>query len=157
MTSVPSSYRVGVLSYQIIGGVCALFFLGCSVGAYLAMQYPPIGIFGLFFLMGLYMLLFSGTYELDEMAVHHKNQLGHFRMQWSEVMRVEVGTQGSLVLHGDGKRFALPPAAYWSGKQKPEAFELLKRKLHSTAAPTYPSNVADYKIHKNVRVRASEA
>ncbi|MFO0691604.1 MAG: hypothetical protein U0900_23100 [Myxococcota bacterium] len=148
---------MGVLSYQIIGGVCAVFFLGCSVGAFLARQYPPIAIFGFFLLMGLYMLLFSGSYELDDVAIHHKSLLGHFRMQWSEVKRVEIGTQGSLVLHGDGKRFSLPPASYWSGKQKPEAFELLKRKLESSAAPTHQSSVGDYKIHKNVRVRPGEA
>lgn len=151
------SYRVGVLSYQIIGGVCALFFLGCSVGALLAKQYPPIAVFAFFTLMGLFMLGFAGSYELSEAAVHHRTPFGHFRISWAEVAWVEIGTQGSLVLHGEGKRFALPPAAYWSGKQKPQAFELLKRKLDSLGLPTYPSNTGDYKIHKNVRVRAGEA
>jgi len=152
-----ASYRVGVLSYQIIGGVCTLFFLACSVGAFMASQYPPIVIFGFFVLMGAYMLLSAGRYELTDDAVHHRSPLGHFRMRWNEIARVEVGTQGSLVLHGANKRFTLPPVAFWSGKQKPGAFELLKHKLGALSVPTYPSNTGDYKIHKNVRVRAGEA
>jgi hypothetical protein len=149
-------YRVGVLTYQVVGAICALFFLACSAGAFFAKQYPPIAIFGFFVLMGMYMLLFSGHYEVSEAAVYHRSPLGHFRMKWSDVVGVEVGNYGSLILHGEGKRFALAPVAYWSGKQKAAAFEILKRKLETLRASVYASNVGDYKIHKNVRIRANE-
>lgn len=52
----------------------------------------------------------------------------------------------SLVLHGQKRRFVLPPVAHWSGKQR----------LDAVATPTYPSNIGDYKIHKNAQVRAGE-
>jgi len=74
-------------------------------------------------------------------------------MRWVEVTRIEVGTQGTLVLHGDGKRFVVAPAAYWSGKQKPEAFEWFRRKIEGLAVPIYVSNTGDYKTHKNVKIR----
>lgn len=152
-----TSYRFGILSYQIIGAVCSLFFLGCAAGAFLARQYPPIAVFAFFACMGLYMIASAGSFELSEKSVTHHNLLGTFRMTWAEVRRVELGTQGSIILHGEGKRFALAPPAYWSGRQKPEAFELLRKTIEQLGVLTYPSNTADYKVHKNVRVRKGEA
>ena len=150
-------HRVGVLTYKVVGAICVLLFLGCSVGAYIAKQYPPIAIFGLFVVLGVYMVFCSGHYEVGEVAVYHRSLLGHFRMKWSDVERIEVGNYGSLILHGEGKRFALAPVAYWSGKDKPAALDLLKRKLESLTGRVYPSNVGDYKIHKNVRINPNEA
>jgi hypothetical protein len=145
--------KVGLLSYTIIACVCVIFFLGCSAGAYYARQYGPAAFFWVFILMGVYMLISAGAFELDEDGVSHKNMGGHYRMLWRDVQRIDVGTQGSLVLHGEGKRFVLPSPAVWSGPEKPEAFELLDRKLKDSGITPYPSNVADYKIHKNVKVQ----
>jgi hypothetical protein len=146
--------KVGLLSYKIIAWAGIIFFLGCSIGAYLAGQYLPSAFFWVFILMSAYMLMSSGMFQLDENGVSHTNVLGQYRMLWREVQRVEVGTQGSLVLHGEGKRFVLAPAPYWSGPDKPEAFALLERKIKELAITPYPSNVADYKIHKNVKVQS---
>ena len=152
-----TSYRFGVLSYKIIGAVCALFFAGCAVGAFLARQYPPIAIFAFFIFMGLYMITSAGSFEISERFITHRNLFGTFRMAWAEVRKIEFGTQGSIILHGENKRFALAPAAYWSGKQKPEAFDLLRKTIDQLGIVIYPSNTADYKIHKNVRLREGEA
>ena len=152
-----TSYRFGVLSYKIIGAVCALFFAGCAVGAFLARQYPPIAIFAFFIFMGLYMITSAGSFEISEWFITHRNLFGTFRMAWAEVRKIEFGTQGSIILHGENKRFALAPAAYWSGKQKPEAFDLLRKTIDQLGIVSYPSNTADYKIHKNVRLREGEA
>ena len=152
-----TSYRFGVLSYKIIGAVCALFFAGCAVGAFLARQYPPIAIFAFFIFMGLYMITSAGSSEISERFITHRNLFGTFRMAWAEVRKIEFGTQGSIILHGENKRFALAPAAYWSGKQKPEAFDLLRKTIDQLGIVSYPSNTADYKIHKNVRLREGEA
>jgi hypothetical protein len=146
--------KVGLLSYKLIAWVDIIFFLGCSVGAYLAGQYGPSTFFWVFILMGVYMLMSSGMFELDEDGVSHKNVVGQYRMLWREVQRIEMGTQGSLVLHGEGKRFVLVPASFWSGPDKVEAFTLLDRKVKELAITPYPSNVADYKVHKNVKVQS---
>ena len=150
------SFRVGLLTYQIVGGVGIAFGVGCSIGSFLAKEYWPISIFAFFTLMSLYIMFSAGTFELTEDAIVHQSSFGRFCMPWREVHRIEFGTQGSLVLHGENKRFALSPPAMWSGKQKPQAFELLKRKIEESGLVPYPSNVADYKIHKNVRVQRHE-
>jgi hypothetical protein len=146
------SLEVGLLSYKVIGWVCGLFFVGCSIGAYVAHQYGPIAIFLIFVLMGAYMIASAGSFQLNERTVSHKNLFGHYRMAWNEVQRIEVGTQGTLILHGKDKRFTLAPPTMWSGKEKPEAFALLTRKIEELGVTPYPSNVAGYKIDKNVRV-----
>lgn len=56
-------------------------------------------------------------------------------------------------MHGDDKRFVVSPPATWSGRQKPEAFGMFRRKLEELGVVFYPSNVAGYKINRNVRVR----
>ena len=154
-TSRPSPLKVGLLSYKVIAWVCVIFFLGCSAGAYQARQYAPSAFFWVFILMGVYMLISAGSFELDNEGVSQRNMGGHYRMLWRDVQRIECGTQGTLVLHGDGKRFVLPSPAVWSGSDKPRAFELLDRKIKESGIAPYPSNVADYKIHKNVKVRGA--
>ena len=148
----PSQFSVGLLSYKIIGWVCVVFFLGCSIGAYFARQYGPITIFMFFVLMGVYMIVSAGSYTLNDESVTHTNVFGSFHILWQNVRQIEVGTQGTLVLHGNDQRFILAPATFWSGRDKPEAFALLTKKIEDLDITPYPSNVADYKIHKNVRV-----
>ncbi len=111
-----TSYRFGVLSYKIIGAVCALFFAGCAVGAFLARQYPPIAIFAFFILMGLYMIASAGSFEISESFITHRNLFGAYRMAWAEVQKIEFGTQGSIILHGERKRFALTPPSLLVGQ-----------------------------------------
>jgi hypothetical protein len=53
---MPRSYVVGLRSYLILGAVCCIFFIGCSIGAFLSQQYWPILIFGFFVIMGIYLL-----------------------------------------------------------------------------------------------------
>ena len=148
------SYRFGVISYKIIGAICAIFFAGCTVGAFLARQYSPIAIFMFFVLMGAYLIASAGSFEISEKFITHHNLFGVFRMQWVEVKKIEFGRQGTIILHGENKRFVIPPLVFWSGKQKPEALNLLRNTIDQLGVITYPSNTADYKIHKNVRCRA---
>jgi hypothetical protein len=153
--SLKQPLKVGLLSYKIIAWVCIVFFLGCSIGAYLAGQYGPSSFFWIFILMGVYILVSSGMFTLSEDGVSHKNLVGCYRMRWEDVRQIEIGTQGTFVLHGNGKRFILAPPVLWSGPDKPEAYALLNRKIIELSLTHYPSNIADYKIHKGVKVRNS--
>ena len=151
--SSPSSYEVGLLSYKIIGWVCVIFFAGCAIGAFIAKQYGPISIFAFFVLMGAYMIVAAGRFALDMQFITHENIFGTFRLSWDEIKQIEIGaTDGTLVLHGENKRFVVAPPSMWSGPQKPTAFALLQKKIEGTGLTPYPSNTAAYKTHKNVRI-----
>ena len=147
-----SLYRFGVLSDKIIGVVGTLFFAGCAVGAMLARQYPPSAIFAFFFCMSAYMIVSAGDFEISERDITHRTLFSTFRMAWAQVKKIELGTQGSIILHGENRRFVLAPPAFWSGKQKHEALGFLRKTIEQLGVESYSSYAADYKTHKNVRV-----
>jgi len=151
------TYQVGLMSAKIIGAVSGIFFLACGVLAFISQAYGTLPVFGFFTLLGLYLLLGSGNFEISEEAISQRNIFGHFRILWHEIQKVEMGAQGTIVLHGENKRFVLSAPTFWSGQQKPEAFEFFRTKMEGLGVIFYPSNVADYKIHKNVRVRDAVA
>ncbi|MBL8190466.1 MAG: hypothetical protein JNK38_20785 [Acidobacteria bacterium] len=146
------TYQVGVASVRIIGAVCGAFFLMLCVFALRAGAIETLPIFGFFTLMGLYLYVSVGVFEISEAAIAQRNLFGHFRILWSEVRRIEAGSS-AIVLHGEDKRFVLATPEQWSGPEKPEAFECFRLKVEEIGVIVYPSNAADLKIHKNVRVR----
>jgi tetratricopeptide (TPR) repeat protein len=150
-----SSLTVSLRSQKIIGVVCATFFLACAIGAYSSRQYGPIAIFVFFILMGLYSIASSGEIQVNTLNISQRTSFGLFRMAWGDVNRVEVGGHGTLVLHGADQRFVLAPASMWSGKDKSQAIELIGRKLQQRCIIPSLSRLADYKIHKNVRVASA--
>jgi hypothetical protein len=116
--------------------------------------WPALGLLG-FSLLGVYLLVGAySRYAVEEEALHAITPLGwHYRISWAEVRYVEHGTGGTVVFHGDNKRFVLPPAAFWSGTHKPAMYERLVRILESKKLVPVPSNTADYRFNRNVRVR----
>jgi len=144
---------VGLRFYTVIGSIGMIFFGGASIGAFLALQYPPIAIFVLFFLMSAGMLMAAGTYSFEEGAVVYSSRFGRFRMEWADVRRVEFSPMGTLVLHGTDSRFVVFPAAYWSGSHKQQAADALARAISGTGLAPTPSRIADYRLFKNTRLR----
>jgi len=147
-----ASLKVGLLSYRIVGWVCVLLFSSASVAAYAANQRGPAWGFVVFVVLGLYVLLSAGTFELNDDYVAHENAFGRYRIAWNEVRAIEVGTSGTIVLHGNNKRFLLLPPSAWSGNDKPAAVLLFVGKLDSLGLVPYLSKVGDFKVNKNVRV-----
>ncbi len=118
----------------------------------MAGQFGPSLFFWVFILMCLYMLISSGTVELDKDGIGNRNLTGHYRMFWQEVQHMEYGP-GALVLKGEGKRLVLPSITYWSGSDKRAALEFFDRKITELALTISPCDLADYKVHKNVKVK----
>ena len=148
-------FMVGLRNYKMIGWLCMLFFLGCSVAVCIAGQPGQSAILGGFALLGMYIVMSVGTIELDKDGISDRSPTGHYRMFWRDVRHIEVGVLGTMVLHGDGKRFVLSPASYWSGSDKHEALAFFDRKTTELAITMYLSRVAEYKFHKNVKVRGA--
>ena len=128
--SSPSSYEVGLLSYKIIGWVCVIFFAGCAIGAFMAKQYGPISIFAFFVLMGVYMIVAAGRFALDMQSIIHENIFGTFRISWNEIKQIEIGAaDGTLVLHGENKRFVIAPPLCGQGRKSPQHLPSCRKKL----------------------------
>jgi hypothetical protein len=136
-----------------LGWLGVAFFSACAVLAVRADQpWPAVG-FIPFIALGAY-LIYGGydRHTVDATALVTDSPLRQrYRLLWSEVERVEVGTGGTLVFHGHGKRFVLPPPSMWSGPDKPAIFRVLVHELEARKLVPVPSSTADYKTNKHVR------
>ncbi len=134
--------------------VFVAFLAGAGFALHAGEPWPALGLF-CFSLLGVYVLVGAyGRYAVEEDALDAVTPIGwHYRMPWAEVRYVEYGTGGTFVFHGDDKRFVLPPAAIWSGAHKPGMYERLVRTLEGRKLIPVPSNTADYRFNKNVRVQ----
>jgi Bacterial PH domain len=143
---------VALGTHRAIGWAVISLCTLAIVGASFRHQYPAAGGFFVFAMLGLLVMATGGAILIDEGGVEHSNFFGRFRIDWSAVRRIEVGNAGTLILHGDNRRFALIPPGFWSGRRKPEAVAVLQTKLKALEVEIFRTSVADYKIHRNVRV-----
>jgi hypothetical protein len=151
-SALSSPIQVELGSYKLVGWVCAVGFAAGGIAALFARQYfAAAGLF-LFVALGIYIVLAAGSFSFSEQDIVHSTRFRRYLITWDQVRVIEVGNHGSLVLHGDGRRFALAPVSYWTGKEKEAAAELLSRKIETLGLKTYRTNTGDYKTHRNVQV-----
>jgi hypothetical protein len=146
-----TNFVVVLRNQKVLGIVCILFFTGCGIGAFMAKQYNPIFGFIIFAMLGVYLVASSGRLELNSEFISHDNSLGTYRIKWAEVCKVEIGNGGTIVLHGENKRFVVPPFSLWAGEKKLAAYGFLIEKMKSVDGGFIQSPWGDYKIHKNVK------
>jgi uncharacterized membrane protein YjgN (DUF898 family) len=149
------AFHISLRPMAWLGGSCGVVFSLVTLLLNAADQALPALGFALFALLSVLLAVSAGTLEFTDVAVSHRNFFGHFRMRWADVRQVETGLQGARVLRGVDQRFVLVPVAFWRGAEKSEAFALLRAKLASI--PSRQDPLADFKVHKNVRVRSQAA
>jgi hypothetical protein len=143
-----------MLSLKVIAWACIVFFMFCAVMAWKAGQGNVAPVFLFFVVLGLLLLATASHLKLTEEAVSVYSPFSEYRLEWHEIDWIEIGTQGTLVLHGKGgERLIMPPVSFWSGEQKPRAYEFMEDKIDALDVVVVPSNTADYKIHKKVKVK----
>ena len=153
MENSKDKYHIEMRPYRIIGwGWIAL----CAVGLIIALliqQYLLAGGCVVSAAFGAYMVLGSGSFDIDNEGLFHRSSFGAWQIRWDEIDTVEVGAgEGTMVLHGSNKRFILSSPGGWDESVKDEAFAFVTRQLESRKIPFKESGVAAYKIMKNTRV-----
>ena len=99
-------------------------------------------------------MLGAGSFDINGEGLFHKSSFGEWRILWSEISCVEVGEMdGTLVLHGDDKRFILSPPGWWSGADKNDAIAFVIKQLDVHNLTPKKSRTAAYKIMKNTRIQ----
>jgi hypothetical protein len=147
------SYHIELRSYRIIGWVDFIVCITCAVMACWSEQCWPAMGFAIFSVLGLYLALGAGNYDIDTNGITHKSSFGTWRIQWDEIASVEIGeVDGTLVFHGSNKRFILAPPTVWAGPDKHNALDLVIEQLESRNLSPKFSRTTAYKIMKNTRV-----
>ena len=127
---------------------------GATVGALLSEDEKLVSIlFFLIILLGLYVLLGSGTIEADENVIRTSSHLGVYEMHWEEIKKIETGNYGTIVLWGDDKRMIIPPYSYWKGWDGDQIIEMLRKKPNLEGLGIWNNNkLGDYLWNKNSKV-----
>jgi hypothetical protein len=118
-----SNYEVRLGTSRAVGWVVIAGSLLAIVGALLRHQYGAAVGFLVFVIIGYLAIATAGSIMVGDTGVEHRNLFGRFRIAWSDVRRIEVGNAGTIVLHGQNRRFALMPpgcrrkARYCSGRK----------------------------------------
>jgi len=153
MENSQDKYHVEMRSYRIIGwGWIAICAVGLAI-TLLSQQYWPAAGCVVSAAFGAYMVLGSGSFDIDHEGLFHRSSLGAWKIRWDEISRVEVGAgEGTMVLHGSDKRFILSSPGGWDESVKDAALAFVTRQLEARKIPMQVSGTAVYKIMKNTRV-----
>ena len=95
----------------------------------------------------------SGHVAADGDTVSVHGLLGRHELAWDHVRRVDGSGHGTLVLHADDARLVVPPPMLWSGPDKAALRALVMHQLRQRALVVQHSRTADYRLHRNVRVK----
>ncbi|MDD3814766.1 MAG: hypothetical protein PHZ02_08975 [Desulfocapsaceae bacterium] len=151
------NYHIEMRSYRIIGGGWMVL---CAIGmfvTFLSQLYWQSAGCAFSSLFGAYMVLGSGSFDIDSEGLTHQSYFGKWQIRWDEISRVEIGeVEGTMVLHGSNKRFILSSPGGWDASVKDEAFAFVIKQLEARNIPPQPSGTAAYKIMKNTRVLANQ-
>jgi len=150
-------YHVEMRLYRIIGwswvGLCVVGM----VVTFLSQMYWPAAACIFSALFGVYMVLGSGSFDIDSDGLIHKSSFGTWKIRWDEISSVEVGeVEGTMVLHGNNKRFILSSPGGWDASVKDDAFAFVVKELEARNLSPQPSGTAAYKIMKNTRVLTNQ-
>jgi hypothetical protein len=142
-------------STKVLGlALCLIFGLAAVWVVYLGGIWTS-SVFFAGFLLGLYLILGTGTIELDEQGITEHTLLGSYRIGWNEITHLEVDkTYSTLVFAGVSKRLVLTGTSSWNGKDKIDALSFLSTQLKERSIEVRKSVKASYRFNKNSRIKS---
>lgn len=148
-----NNYHIEMRSYRIIGRGWLVFCALGMITAFLSQLYWLGAGCALAAVFGVYMVLGSGSFDIDSDGLTHKSSFGTWHIRWDEISSVEIGeVEGTLVFKGNNKRFILSSPGGWDASVKDEAFAFVIKQLETRGILVQTSRTAAYKLMKNTRV-----
>ena len=152
----PEPRQASLTQVWLTGIACIVIGTFAAVMSWRAGQVKVSPLFLVFVALGVYLVLCAGHVTVDRTFIAVTTYIGRYQLPWNEVKRVEVSASGTLVFHGQGKRLVFPPAWLWSGPDKRALYVLIVDQLRARSLIPERSTTADYKTHKNVRVKINK-
>ena len=139
---------------RVIGWISIIFFLFCAIGASRAGAQKPALLFLIFVGLGVFLVLFSGTLEMNSEIIISRTLLKGHQIRWDEVTRIESDRMGSnIVFWGENKRLVGLGPYYWQGADRNEMFLLVAKQMDKLGITMQQSEKAMFRRSKNTRVR----
>lgn len=140
---------------RVIGWICILFFVFCTIGAWRAGAQKPAVIFLVFVGLGVFLVLFSGTLEMNSEIIIFHTYLKRYQIRWDEVTHLELDRVGSnIVFWGENKRLVGMGPYYWQGADRKDMLLLVATQIDKLGLVVQQSEKAMFRRSKNTRVRA---
>lgn len=139
--------------FKIVGWANIIFCLFCSAMAWRAGASGASTFFLIFVTLGAYLVLCSGSLQMNLEVILYKTPISRNQIYWGEVERIEVDAQaGCLVFVGEDKRLATIGWAYWSGNDGLAMFKLLQQQVESRNIEVKQTAKAMITLSKNTKV-----
>ena len=140
---------------KVVGWVCLVFFILCSVGAWRAGARGVSLFFLGFTTLSIIALLNSGSMQVDSDSIRYYLPLWSYQIKWSEVKYIEIDRQGaSMVFCGENKKLPVHGPMFWSGKDKRAAGELIATQIDRYGIEVRTTEKANYRLSRNTKVVA---
>lgn len=114
----------------------------------------PFCVSGFAMLCVLPLALFPSSIEADMDSISKKTWLGHYKMKWDEINRIEHTRRGSnFVFYGENKQLVIPGFITWSGGDRDQMQKYLQAQIAERSIETKVTFLAEFKRSKNVKVK----
>ena len=144
-------YKPSIIKYKSLAWSCLIFFMFFAIFSWFKGEvFASLG-FLFFAALGLLMLSIASNIKISYEAIYVYSIFTQYKIFWCEVELIEIG-DWVCVFHGKGNKRLVVPMK-WSGKQMRNAVNILDEKIELLNIKEIHSASADYKIHKNVRVK----
>jgi hypothetical protein len=149
------SLRVGSRFVKGLGWVCGLLFLFFAVLSWLGGAGKVSLLFLIFVALGAYLILASGSMQMNKDRITYITPIGVYRIEWDEVTEVEIDLNGgNLVFIGHNKRLSTLGPAFWSGKDKERMLRLFSAQVETHAIEVKQTQKAMWRLNKNTKVKS---
>jgi hypothetical protein len=139
---------------RVIGWTCILFFLFGATGAWRAGAAKAALVFLFFIGLGAYIVLFSGTLEMNSETIIYRTPLARYQIRWDEVTRIELDRAGSnIVFWGENKSLAALGPYLWQGADRTDMLLLVAAQIDKLGINVQQSEKAGFRMSKNTKVR----
>ena len=140
---------------RVVGWVCIIFFLFGATGAWRAGAQKPAVIFLVFVGLGLFLVLFSGTLEMNSEIIIFHTYLKRYQIRWDEVTHLELDRVGStMIFWGENKRLVGVGPYYWQGADRKDMLLLVATQIDKLGLTVRQSEKAMFRRSKNTKVRS---
>ena len=149
------SLRVGAKFVKGFGLVCGLLFLLLAVWSWLDGEGKEALFLLIFVALGAYLILATGSAEMNKDSITYITPFGVYRIGWDEVTEIELDLNGgNLVFKGQNKRHSLLRPHYWSGEDKERMWRLFLAKIETRGIEVKETTKALWRLNKNMKIKS---